>query len=1052
MTLTESDLEEHALELLQAQGFGYVHGAQIAPDGEQPERSSLQEVILTERLRSALARINPSVPADAREEALKQVFRLPSPDVTAANEAFHTLLLEGIKIPYHEAGLERAHLVWLIDFEQTERNDFLAVNQFTIAENHYTKRPDILLFVNGLPLVVIELKNPTDQNADVQSAFRQLQTYQATIPSLFTYNEICVISDGLDARVGSHTADSSRYLPWKSADGKAEASHLVPQLEILIKGMLNPRTLLDLVRNFIVFESARREDPKTKLLQVVKAKKLAAYHQYYAVNKAVETTLAAARTNDKNLKGKGGVVWHTQGSGKSLSMVFYAGKIVQALDNPTVVVITDRNDLDDQLFKTFAASSQLLRQPPKQAENRGQLKELLRVNAGGIVFTTIQKFLPEGDRAVFDQLSDRRNVVVIADEAHRTQYGFEAKFLSERDKSGNIIGQRIAYGFAKYMRDALPNATYIGFTGTPIESTDVNTAAVFGQYVDIYDIKKAVEDKATVRIYYESRLAKVKLDEEVRDQLDQLEQELEDIEELSEKQKANQKWSRFEAIVGHPERIRNLAEDIVSHFEKRELALVGKGMIVAMSRRIAAALYEAIIELRPDWHSADLHKGAIKVVMTTSSSDGPELAKHNTSKVERRVLADRVKDPNDILKLVIVCDMWLTGFDAPCLHTLYVDKLMQGHNLMQAIARVNRVFQEKPGGLVVDYIGIAANLKKALAFYADAGGEGNPTELQAKAVDVMLEKYEVVQQLFNGFDYKSYFRAQTAEKLGIILQAEDHVLGLPEGKDRFVREVLSLSKSFALSLPTEEAMNIKDDVAFFQAIKARLVKFTQNNTQSTVADYESAIRQIVDSAIVSDKVIDIFDAAGIKKPDISIFSDDFLDEIKGMKHKNLALELLKKLLNDEIRARMRTNLVQSRKFSEMLEDAIRRYQNNLLTTAEIIQELIDMAKDIKEADRRGEELGLSTDEMAFYDALEVNDSAVRIMGDDKLREIARELADKIRTNTSIDWTIKESARSKLMVLVRRTLTKFGYPPDKQEQAVQTVLEQAKRMADSVVEG
>ncbi len=1070
--LTENNIETFAIEVLKTLGWEYVHGLSIAPGAEYAERESFEQIILTQRLRKAVARLNPDIPADAQEQAVQKVLRIYSPDVLHNNETFHQFLIEKVKIPYQQDGYERSYEVALIDFAHPSNNEFLVVNQYTIIENNQNKRPDILLFVNGIPIVLIELKNAADENATIRKAYDQVQTYKATIPSLFTYNAVCIISDGMDCRAGSVSAGFSRYMTWKSADGKKEASRFIPQLEILIKGMLNPTTLLDLVRNFIVFEKSKKKDKKTGITQVETEKKLAAYHQYYAVNKAVENTLKAASANGNR---KGGVVWHTQGSGKSISMVFYTAKLVLSLNNPTVVVITDRNDLDDQLFDTFASSKQLLRQEPVQAKDREHLKDLLNVASGGIVFTTIQKFLPEAGKAEYDRLSDRTNIVVIADEAHRTQYGFDAKIIDEKDKeTKEVIGKRIAYGFAKYMRDALPNATYIGFTGTPIEGTDVNTPAVFGQYVDIYDISQSVADGATVKIYYESRLAKVNLDEEGRRLIEEFDKELEEDEEITDKQRAMAKWAKLEAIVGNQKRIKNLAKDIVTHFEQRQAVFDGKGMIVAMSRRIAVDLYNEIIKLRPEWHHDDLTKGVIKVIMTASSADGPVMQKQHTTKTQRKALSDRMKDPADPLKLVIVRDMWLTGFDAPCLHTLYVDKPMRGHNLMQAIARVNRVFKDKPGGLVVDYLGIATDLKKALAFYADSGGKGDPAESQEKAVEMLIEKLEVVRQLFfeesktkgailaaepaayygnypgTGFNYKRFFTASPKEKLSIILQAEEHLLGLEDGKNRFINEVTLLSKAFALSIPHEEALAIKDEVAFFQAVKARLVKFVGGGNGKSDTDIETAIKQIIDEALSSDQVIDIFDAAGIKKPEISILSEEFLLEIKGMKHQNLALELLKKILNDEIRSRSKTNLVRSKALLEMLETAIKKYQNNLLSTAEIIQELIELAREIKASDQRGAKLGLSEDELAFYDALEINDSAVQVLGDEQLRLIAREIAEKVKANATIDWTIRESARAKLMVLVKRTLNKYGYPPDKQQKAIDTVLKQAELLADYFV--
>ncbi len=1091
--LNENNIETFAIETLQSLGWEYLHGLAVAPGSESSERDSFEQIILTDRLQRCIARLNPDIPESAREQAIQKVLRIYSPDLLHNNETFHQYLLEKVRVPYQQDGYERSYEVALVDFANPLDNEFLVVNQYIIVEKNQNKRPDILLFVNGIPLVVIELKNATDETATVRKAYEQIQTYKANIPSLFTYNTVCVISDGMECKAGSLSAGFNRFMTWKSpperpparaglgragADGRKEASRFIPQLEILLTGMLNPTTLLDLIRNFIVFEKSKKTDAKTGLMQVVTEKKLAAYHQYYAVNNAIENSIKASRINGNK---KGGVVWHTQGSGKSLSMVFFAGKLITApeMQNPTIVVITDRNDLDDQLFDTFAASKQLLRQEPVQANNRPHLKQLLNVASGGIVFTTIQKFLPDSSTssessAVYELLSDRRNIVVIADEAHRTQYGFEASLKDVKDKvTKEVIGQRIAYGFAKYMRDALPNATYIGFTGTPIEGTDVNTPQVFGQYVDIYDISQSVADGATVRIYYESRLAKVNLDEEGKRLLEEFDKELEEDEEITEKQKLRAKWARLEAIIGNENRLANLARDIVSHFEQRQEVVEGKAMIVAMSRRVAVDLYNEIIKLTPDWHNDDLTKGAIKVVMTASSDDGPVMQKHHTTKTQRQCLSDRMKDPDDDLKMVIVRDMWLTGFDVPCLHTMYIDKPMRGHTLMQAIARVNRVFKDKPGGLVVDYLGIATDLKNALKFYADSGGKGDPTETQAQAVASMLEKLEVARQLFTetsktrkdilvaeplayypgstGFNYKRFFTGNPKEKLSIILQAEEHILGLQDGKSRFVKEVTLLSQAFALSIPHLSALAIKDEVAFFQAVRARLVKFEGTGTGKSSADIESAIKQIVDSALTSDKVIDIFDAAGIKKPDISILSDEFLLEVQGMKHQNLALELLKKILNDEIKSRMRTNLVKSRKFLEMLEASIKKYQNNLLTTTQIIEELIKIAKEIKEADKEGEKLGLTTEEVAFYNALEVNDSAVKILGDETLKVIAKEIAEKVQKNATIDWTIRESARAKLMVLVRRTLTKYGYPPDKQQKAIDTVLKQAELMAEYLIE-
>ena len=1072
--LTESAIEDFAIKLFERLGYAYVHAPDIAPDSDTPERSRYDDVFLTLRLEQALRRINPNIAPDVLQTALKEVQRQVGADcnvpLLANNEAFHRLLTEGVNVSYQQEGNERGDLVWLIDFANPDNNEFVVANQFTViaqhSHGHQQKRPDLVLFVNGIPLVVIELKNATDETATLKAAYQQLETYKHTIPSLFTPNAFLIISDGLEARAGSLSAGFSRFMAWKTADGKTQASPLVSQLETLIQGMLNRRTLLDLVRHFIVFEKGKKEDPQTGIITISTVKKLAAYHQYYAVNAAIASTLRAADMGmvpmvgespasyglpgvEQQPKGdkKAGVVWHTQGSGKSLSMVFYTGKIVLALDNPTVLVITDRNDLDDQLFDTFAASKQLLRQEPVQAESREQLKELLKVASGGVVFSTIQKFQPD-EGNVYGQLSDRRNIVVIADEAHRTQYGFGAKTIDEKNASGEVIGKKVVYGFAKYLRDALPNATYLGFTGTPIEKNDVNTPAVFGNYVDIYDIAQAVEDGATVRIYYESRLAKISLSDEGKRLIAELDEEL-DQGELTETQKAKAKWTKVEALIGSQQRIQSIAQDIVNHFESRQEVFAGKGMVVSMSRRIAAELYEAIIKLRPDWHSEDLTKGVIKVVMTASSSDGPLLAKHHTTKEQRKLLADRMKDDDDPLKLVIVRDMWLTGFDAPSMHTLYIDKPMKGHSLMQAIARVNRVYRDKPGGLVVDYLGIAADLKEALSFYSDAGGKGDPTLAQEQAVALMLEKIEVVSAMYHGFAYENYFDADTAQKLSLILAAEEHILSLEDGKKRYINEVAALSQAFAIAIPHEQALDAKDEVGFFQAVKARLTKFDSPVEGRSNEELETTIRQVIDQALVSEQVVDVFDAAGIKKPDISILSDEFLAELKGYEHKNIALETLKKLLNDELKVRAKKNLVQSKTLMEMLEKAIKKYQNKILTAAEVIEELILISKEIVASDAEAQNMGLSDYEYAFYTAVASNDSARELMQQDTLRELAVVLTQKIRENATIDWTIKESVRAKLKVIVKRILRQYGYPPDMQLLATETVLKQAEMIASDL---
>ena len=1094
--ITENSIEEFAIELLDKLGYEYIYAPNIAPDGETPERETYEQVLLVERLKNAVKRINKSIPADTQAEAIKEIQRIASSELLANNEAFHRLLTEGIPVSKRIDGDDRGDRVWLIDFKNPYNNDFVVANQFTVIENNNNKRPDIILFVNGIPLVVIELKNAADENATIHLAFKQIETYKAIIPTLFAYNGFVIISDGLEAKAGTISSEFSRFMAWKSSDGKVEATHLVGQLETLIEGMLNKKTFIDLIRHFIVFEKTKKEDPETGIITINTVKKMAAYHQYYAVNRAVESTLRAAGytassraslslpsrasgseialvsevlEDTVSLEGsvrespesyglagvknqpvgdrKGGVVWHTQGSGKSLSMVFFTGKIVLEMDNPTVVVITDRNDLDDQLFDTFAASRQLLRQEPVQAKDRNHLKELLKVGSGGVVFTTIQKFQPD-EGNVYELLSDRENIVVIADEAHRSQYGFKAKTIDERNERDEIVGKKVVYGFAKYLRDALPNATYLGFTGTPIENTDVNTPAVFGNYVDIYDIAQAVEDGATVRIYYESRLAKVNLSEEGKALVDELDKELEQ-EDLTDEQKNKAKWTRLEALVGSENRMNQIAKDIIEHFEQRQTVFEGKGMIVTMSRRIAADLYEAIIKLRPEWHSNELNKGVIKVVITSASSDGPKISVHHTTKEQRRMLADRMKNPDDELKLVIVCDMWLTGFDVPCLHTLYIDKPMKGHNLMQAIARVNRVYKDKPGGLIVDYLGITSDLKKALSFYADSGGKGDPTILQEQAVELMLEKLEVVSNMYYGFNYEEYFEADTSKKLSIILAAEEHILGLEDGRKRYINEVTALSKAFAIAVPHEQAMDVKDEIAFFQVVKARLVKFESSDTGKTDEEIETTIRQVIDKALVTEPVIDVFDAAGLKKPDISILSEEFLMDLKAMEHKNVAIEVLKKLLNDEIKSRVKKNLVKSKTLREMLENTIKKYHNKILTAVEVIEELISLSKEIVEMDNEAKAMELSDFEYAFYTAVASNDSARELMQKDKLRELAVALTETIKQNATIDWTIKESAKAKLKVSVKRLLRKYGYPPDMQMLATETVLKQAEMIANEL---
>jgi len=1005
--IIESEVEQVVLDILKDMGYKTLWGPDIACDGAKPERQSFSDVVLMDRLKDAVERINTKIPAEAREAAIKKILRSESPSLVVDNQSFHKMLVEGVDVEYRKAGRIAGDKVWLIDFDEIKNNEFLAVNQFTVIENNYNRRPDVVLFINGLPLGVIELKNPADENATVRSAFNQFETYKVQIPSLFRYNEFLVISDGLEAKAGTITSDRERFLPWKTIDGDDIAPRAIPEIEVLLKGMAGKKVVLDLLRYFIVFEKG----------QSVLSKKIAAYHQYHAVNKAVDSTIKAAK-GDKRC----GVIWHTQGSGKSLIMVFYAGKLVLSMDNPTLVVITDRNDLDDQLFGTFSRCQDLLRQKPVQVTARGKLRENLAVASGGIVFTTIQKFFPEEKGDKFPLLSDRKNIVVIADEAHRSQYDF-------------------IDGFARHMRDALPNASFIGFTGTPIEKSDRNTRAVFGHDIDIYDIEQAVKDGATVRIYYESRLAKLELKDDEKPKIDPEFEEVTEGEEIDKKEKLKSRWARIEAIVGSKKRVKQIAKDIVNHFESRLQVIDGKAMVVCMSRRICIELHDEIRKLRPEWYSSNDDKGSMKVIMTGSAHDPVDWQEHIRTKPRRRALGDRMKDSTDPIKLVIVRDMWLTGFDVPCLHTMYVDKPMKGHGLMQAIARVNRVFKDKPGGLIVDYLGIADELKRALSEYTESGGKGKPTFDQQEAIHLMLEKYEVVCGMMHGFDYQKFFAASVRDKMSIMALAEEHILKQDDGKNRFLAYVSQLSKAFALAVPSEEAIKVRDDVAFVQAVRARLSKFDTGGGKSE-DELDSAIKQIISKAVSSDKVIDIFSAAGIKKPDISILSDEFLAEVKGMPHKNLALELLRKLLNDEIKARSRKNLVQGRSFAEMLEKSIRKLQNKALDSAQIISELIELAKKIREATKRGEELKLSDDELAFYDALEVNDSAVKVLGDDTLRSIARELVETVRKNVTIDWTLKESIQAKLKVMVKRILRKYGYPPDKQQKATETVLEQA----------
>jgi type I restriction enzyme R subunit len=1070
----ESHVEEAALAWLTELGYATAAGIDIGPDGDAPERVNYGEVLLLDRVRAAIARLNPALAAETREEVLNKVVQAETPLLVSENRRLHRYMVEGVPVevrrPDGSIGGEQARLV---DFDDPEANDWLAVNQYTVIENKANRRLDVVLFVNGLPLGVVELKNPGDENATLDGAFNQLQTYKAQIPSLFRTNAVLVISDGIAARIGSLTAEAERFMPWRTTDGAEIAPKNAPELETLLKGVFARRRFLDLLKDFIVFG-----DTGSGV-----AKILAGYHQYHAVRRAVASTLRAlpprpdARPagredpaeyglpsaadhppGDKRI----GVIWHTQGSGKSLLMAFYAGQVIKhpAMENPTIVVLTDRNDLDDQLFATFSMCKDLLRQTPQQAESRADLRRLLARPSGGVIFTTLQKFAPEPGETDFPLLTDRRNVVVIADEAHRSQYGFEAKV--ER-KTGEI-----SYGFAKYLRDGLPNASFIGFTGTPIEKEDVNTPAVFGNYIDIYDISRAVEDGATVPIYYESRLARIELDADERPKIDAEIADLTEDQAQEEQERLKRKWARIEALVGAEKRLGLVADDLVKHFEARLAALDGKGMIVCMSRRICVALYDAIVRLRPQWHSDDDEAGTIKVVMTGAASDPPAWQAHigKRPKKRRELMAKRAKNAKDGLKLVIVRDMWLTGFDAPSMHTMYVDKPMRGHGLMQAIARVNRVFRDKPAGLVVDYIGIAQNLKSALGQYSPGDREQTGID-EAEAVRVLQEKYEIVRALFrpdtkSGFDYRPALdRAATPQnRLVIMAGAIDWVLtvqqadaaketteaGKKRAHRRYADAVAALSKAFALAGASDAARSIRDEVGFFEAIRAALDKSVPGEGKKTAAERELAIQQIVSRAVVSTEIVDIMKAAGLETPDISILSDDFLSEVRGIDKKNLAIEALRKLINGDVRAQARRNVVQSKAFSERLEAAIARYHANALTTAEVLEELIRLAKDIRAARARGEEQGLSDEEIAFYDALAANDSAREAMGEPALRVIAHELVQVIKGNLSIDWMHREAARARIRVHVKRLLRKYGYPPDLQDAAVQNVLQQAEALA------
>ena len=1038
--MTEDQLEQETLGWLAEVGYTHLYGPTIAHDGESPERDNYRQVVLAERLRSAMAKLNPKVPLAAREDALKQVLELGLPIQLSANRLFHRLLVSGVPVQYQKDGETRGDFVSLIDWADVKANDWLAINQFSILGPKHTRRPDIILFVNGLPLVLLELKNPADVKADLGKAFDQIQTYKEQIPDLFQYNEILVITDGSEARMGSLSADAERFMSWRTIDGETlDPLGQFNELETLVRGALAPEMLLDYLRYFVLFEDDGRL-----------VKKIAGYHQFHAVRAAIQQVVTASRPGGNH---KGGVVWHTQGSGKSITMTCFAARVMQeaAMENPTIVVITDRNDLDGQLFGVFSLSQDLLREQPVQVESRGDLRtKLANRPSGGIVFATIQKFMPGVDEDSFPVLSLRPNIVVIADEAHRTQYGFNAELKAPTGLQAAESQARYQVGYAQHLRDALPNATFVAFTGTPVSSEDRDTRSVFGEYIHVYDMQQATEDGATVAIYYESRLAKLSLKDSELPAIDDQVDELAEDEEDDQQSRLKSRWAALEKVVGAEPRIHSVAADLVAHFEERNQGLVsmgqmpGKAMLVAMSREICVHLYNEIVALRPDWHDEDPEKGAIKIVMTGSASDKALLRPHIYSGQLKKRLEKRFKDPLDPLKLVIVRDMWLTGFDAPCVHTLYVDKPMKGHNLMQAIARVNRVFKDKQGGLVVDYIGIANELKAALREYTGSKGKGRPTVDAHEAYSVLEEKLDVLRSLLHGFDYSDSLTG--GHKL--LAGAANHVLGLEDGKKRFADSALAMGKAFTLCCTLDEAKAVREEVAFFQAIKVILIKREVSQQKKTDEERELAIRQIIGNAVVSGDVVDIFEAVGLDKPNIGLLDDAFLAEVRNLPEKNLAVELLERLLEGEIKSRYSTNLAQEKKFSELLANVIKRYQNRSIETAQVIEELIEMAKKFAAASKRGDELGLNEDELAFYDALANNESSVRELGDEILAKIAHELTASLRANVSVDWSSRESVKAKLRILVRRILRKYKYPPDQAEEAAQLVLNQAETLCEA----
>ena len=1030
--ISEEDVEYSFIENLKKQNYQYFSGSEIASYSENPQREGFSSVVLEKHFKESLKKVNPDVPESARVETYQKVLNLGSDDLMDNNEKFHKMLAEGVTVEYFKDGQSKSEIVKLIDFEKPENNSFWVVNQLVIKENRNEKRLDIVIFINGLPLVIVELKNAIDQKSTLDKAYTQIQNYKKSVPSIFYYNAICVISDGIEARTSSISASFSRYLSWKSPNKKENG--IIPELEILTKEMLKKDVLLNLIKYNTVFEKEEVKDTKTGIIKQVTIKKIAAYHQYYAVRKAVEETRRA--TNANNGDQKAGVVWHTQGSGKSLSMIFYTGQIVvdPKMENPTVIILTDRNDLDEQLFGTFGNCISLLRQKPVKAENREHLKELLKVVGGGIVFTTIQKFYPESGKSIFDQLSDRKNIVVVADEAHRSQYGFSGKI----DKKGDL-----KYGNAKYIRDALPNASFIGFTGTPIEKNDRDTKKVFGDYIDIYDIAQAVSDKATVPISYESRLIKIKFN---KNQVENIDSEIEEISGATTEQleKSKKKNAQINSVIGHPERLADIAKDTVKHFEERQKVFEGKSMFVVRTRKIAVDLYDQIVKIRPDWHDEDIAKGKVKVIMSSSSDDSGSFQPHYTTKKQRQELAARLKSVNDPLEMVIVKEMWLTGFDAPILHTMYIDKRMQGASLMQAIARVNRVYKDKPGGLIVDYIGIGQDLKNATAIYTESGGKGKSILEISDVISGMKEKFEVVESMFHGFNYEEYFLSKIGEKLKILLQAENFILADKDLKNRFISEVGKLSQLYVMAVPSPESDNVKDRVAFFQAVKSRINKFSSEGGKSD-AQVDTAVKQIVDDALASDGIVDIFKASGLKAPSLDILSEEFLKEVKNMKEKNVAFELLKKLLNDDIRIRKKKNIIQGKKFSEMISRIVKKYHNNQIDTVQVIEELSKIARDMRLEDSKAHELGLTESEYAFYNVLSDSDST-SFLDDHKMKVLINLIVEAVRKNATVDWEKREDVRAKLRLTVKKLLIKYGYPPELARIEADRVLEQSEALA------